>query len=192
MTQNYSKLTTISRRDLTPGQQAVQSSHALVDFCFQYPEIAKEWHTTSNYLVQLSVLDLNELNLVIEKLQKYQIKFTIFREPDLDNQITAVAIEHHPDLKRVISNLPLMLRENKIKEEIVMSFNKKHNEDRNIPQWLIKSKGETFYVNHVNIDKGVGFSTKETPENPHTKGSLKFKGQLKIEKENDLIVANIL
>jgi len=85
-----------------------------------------------------------------------------------------------------------MLRENKIKEEIVMSFNKKHNEDRNIPQWLIKSKGETFYVNHVNIDKGVGFSTKETPENPHTKGSLKFKGQLKIEKENDLIVANIL
>lgn len=40
--------------------------------------------------------------------------------------------------------------------------------------WVIKSKGETFYVEHVEF-KNVSFSTKETPNNPHTKGSLKFK-----------------
>lgn len=40
--------------------------------------------------------------------------------------------------------------------------------------WVIKIKGETFYVDHVEF-KGVSFSTKETPDNPHTKGSLKFK-----------------
>lgn len=39
--------------------------------------------------------------------------------------------------------------------------------------WVIKCKGETFYVNH--LESSVGFSTKETPDNPHTKGSLKFK-----------------
>ena len=39
--------------------------------------------------------------------------------------------------------------------------------------WVIKAKGETYYVNHVDVD--CPFSTKETPDNPSTKGSLKFK-----------------
>lgn len=75
--------------------------------------------------------------------------------------------------------------------EIVFHFNKKHLEDPNIPMWVIKSKGETFYVHHVDVDKGVGFSTKETPNNPHTKGSIKFKGALRIVTENDLVIAKI-
>jgi len=52
--------------------------------------------------------------------------------------------------------------------EIIFHFNKKHLEDPNIPMWVIKCKGETHYVHHVNVDKGVGFSTKETPDNPST------------------------
>jgi len=63
--------------------------------------------------------------------------------------------------------------------EIIFHFNKKYLEDNTIPMWIIKSKGETFYVHH--LVSTIGFSTKETPENPHTKGSLKFKGKLKIE-----------
>ena len=52
--------------------------------------------------------------------------------------------------------------------------------DPTIPMWVLKSKGQTHYVEHVDfID--VSFSTKETPDNPHTKGSLKFKGYLTIE-----------
>ena len=39
--------------------------------------------------------------------------------------------------------------------------------------WVLKTKGQTFYVNHVNST--VPWSTKETPDNLHTKGSLKFK-----------------
>ena len=39
--------------------------------------------------------------------------------------------------------------------------------------WVLKIKGETYYVNHV--DSIVGFSTKETPDSNHTKGSIKFK-----------------
>lgn len=52
-------------------------------------------------------------------------------------------------------------------------FNKAHLTDPNIPMWVIKAKGETFYVKHVDVD--CPFSTKETPDNPSTKGSLKFK-----------------
>jgi len=39
--------------------------------------------------------------------------------------------------------------------------------------WVIKAKGQTFYVNHVEAQ--APWSTKETPDNSHTKGALKFK-----------------
>jgi hypothetical protein len=75
--------------------------------------------------------------------------------------------------------------------EIVFHFNKKHLEDPSIPMWVIKCKGETHYVHHVNVDKGVGFSTKETPDNTSTKGSIKFKGILKIINDGNMIIAEI-
>ncbi len=75
--------------------------------------------------------------------------------------------------------------------EIVFHFNKKHLEDPSIPMWVIKCKGETHYVHHVNVDKGVGFSTKETPDNTSTKGSIKFKGILKIINDGNMLIAEI-
>lgn len=75
-------------------------------------------------------------------------------------------------------------------ERIVFHYNKKHNEDINIPQWIVKIKGQTFYVNH--LQSKIGFNTKETPENPHTKGALQFKGKLEItENDENQIIANI-
>jgi len=74
-------------------------------------------------------------------------------------------------------------------ERIVFHYNKAHNSDATIPQWVIKHKGQTFYVNHV--DSKVGFSTKETPENPHTKGSIQFRGKLKIIQKENMIIAEI-
>lgn len=63
--------------------------------------------------------------------------------------------------------------------------------DPTVPMWMIKHKGVTYYVNHLDVEPGIGFSTKETPDNEHTKGSLKFKGRLKIIEENDQSVATI-
>jgi hypothetical protein len=42
--------------------------------------------------------------------------------------------------------------------------------------WVLKFHGETYYVNHV--DCQVPWSTKETPDNTHTKGSIKIKDVL--------------
>ena len=64
-------------------------------------------------------------------------------------------------------------------------------QDISIPMWVIKAKGETYYVHHVEVEEGVGFSTKETPDNPHTKGSIKFKGKLRIDTKYGEIVATI-
>jgi len=41
--------------------------------------------------------------------------------------------------------------------------------------WVFKVKGQTYYVHHARFEQ-VSFETKETPDNPSTKGSLKFKG----------------
>lgn len=57
--------------------------------------------------------------------------------------------------------------------DAVFHFNKKHLEDETIPMWVLKLRGETFYVNHV--DCSVPWSTKETPDNAHTKGAIKVK-----------------
>jgi hypothetical protein len=57
--------------------------------------------------------------------------------------------------------------------ELVFSFNKKHLEDPSIPMWKIATKGESYYVNHV--DCSVAWSTKETPDSAHTKGSIKIR-----------------
>ena len=58
-------------------------------------------------------------------------------------------------------------------KDVVFHFNKKHLEDETIPMWVLKTHGETFYVDHVEAD--MPWSTKETPDNNHTKGSIKFK-----------------
>ena len=75
------------------------------------------------------------------------------------------------------------------RNEIIFHFNKKHLEDVNIPMWVIKTKGESYYVNHVEVLAGVGFNTKETPNNPHTRGSIRLKGAITIKdtKENGIV-----
>ena len=67
-------------------------------------------------------------------------------------------------------------------KDVVFHFNKKHLEDQTIPMWVLKFHGETLYVNHV--DCQLPWSTKETPDNPHTKGSIKVKDAL-LQIDND-------
>lgn len=56
--------------------------------------------------------------------------------------------------------------------------------------WVLKFDGQTVYVEHVEFS-GVRFSTKETPDNPHTKGSLKFKDvTLEIEDNQARVYGN--
>lgn len=72
-------------------------------------------------------------------------------------------------------------------KDIVFHFNKKSLEDQNIPMWVLKAKGQTFYVDHV--DCRVPWSTKETPDNPHTKGAIKIKnGTLTIDENNCAVI----
>jgi hypothetical protein len=74
-------------------------------------------------------------------------------------------------------------------QRIVFHYNKAHNADTTIPPWIIKHKGQTYYVHH--LDSKVGFSTKETPDNEHTKAALMFRGKLSIVEQDGQTIAII-
>ena len=75
-------------------------------------------------------------------------------------------------------------------KDVVFHFNKKHLEDQTIPMWVLKTHGETFYVNHV--DCTIPWSTKETPDNSHTKGSIKVKDALlQIDDSNNATLSKL-
>ena len=56
--------------------------------------------------------------------------------------------------------------------------------------WVLKFHGETLYVNHV--DCSIPWSTKETPDNSHTKGSIKVKDcLLTINDSNEATISKL-
>jgi len=56
--------------------------------------------------------------------------------------------------------------------------------------WKIAFHGETYYVNHVECN--VPWSTKETSDNPHTKGSIKVKDcLLTIDEHNNASIIKL-
>jgi hypothetical protein len=50
---------------------------------------------------------------ILEKVRKSGLQSSVFVEPDLDNQVTAIAIEPSDMTQRICSNLPLALKERK-------------------------------------------------------------------------------
>lgn len=56
--------------------------------------------------------------------------------------------------------------------------------------WVFKVDGQTYYVNHAEF-QNVSFETKETPNNPHTKGALKVKGFYEQRVENGRMIGTV-
>ncbi len=73
-------------------------------------------------------------------------------------------------------------------KNIDFHFNKKSIEFDFIPMWVVKARGKTFYVHHM--DCQTGFTTRETPDHPSTKGSLRVKrGTLRIDAEGNAVIS---
>jgi len=76
-----------------------------------------------------------------------------------------------------------------VADRIVFHFNKASIGRDDIPPWVVKTRGETYYAWH--LESEIGFSTKETPDNPHTKGSIQFRGVLHLHEVGGRIHARI-
>lgn len=111
------KLVVVTRTDLPEGQQAVQSTHAIIDFVFEHPTRAGPWHRDSNTLVMLTVKDERQLKRLIQKCEYLSLCYSAFREPDIGNQITAIAMEPHPETYKMVSKLPLLMPQKQENEQ---------------------------------------------------------------------------
>lgn len=89
----------------------VQAIHAAIQFQHEHPIESKDWYTNSNYLVYLTVETEEDLINLLCKAESLGIKCSAFIEPDLDNQLTAIALEPSMESKRITSSLKLVGKE---------------------------------------------------------------------------------
>jgi hypothetical protein len=109
--QAQAKLYVITRADLPPGHQATQSAHAAFAFSQAQPDLTGQWHRKSKFLILLAVPDALALEVVAQRIEMAGITCVRWREPDWDNELTALAVAPHPATSRLLANLPLALRE---------------------------------------------------------------------------------
>lgn len=83
--------------NLDPIYGCVQGGHAVAQWLIDHPN--QKWN--NSYLIYLRA-DVEKWK---EKLEKYDIDFSEFFEPDLDNKLTSIAIE---DSGRLFKHLKLI------------------------------------------------------------------------------------
>lgn len=95
---------------MSPGYKVVQTAHALADFAIKYESQFKSWQLGSNYLCCLEASEF-VIDRLIDKLKDLKIKYHIFLEPDIGNQMTAVAVEaiDKNTHKKLFKNLKLTM-----------------------------------------------------------------------------------
>ena len=98
------------RKDLPIGLQLAQSCHVVFSFSQEHSLETKLWMEKSNYICCLAASDENELYQLIDSAEQNNIRFSVFKEPDIGDQITAVALAPGPSTKKLCSNLKLALK----------------------------------------------------------------------------------
>lgn len=79
----------IVRKDISKIQQAVQAGHALAEYLLKNP--STKW--TNGTLIYLGVKSINQLENLKQKFELENIPYKEFIEPDLNNQVTAIATD---------------------------------------------------------------------------------------------------
>lgn len=93
------RLYVLINKDLEPVYGCVQGGHAVAEWLLEHPD--QKWN--NSYLIYLKC-NLYSMRRRLIKLSK---DFSEFREPDLDNKLTAIAIE---DSGKLFRNLKLVTK----------------------------------------------------------------------------------
>lgn len=101
------KLYVIVRKDLSPGQIAVQGMHAQMSFALRHPEITSEWYRISNFLCLLWVENEEMLEELYDKAISSGIKRAHFQEEDMNDSLTAICLEPGEKSKSFCKGLKL-------------------------------------------------------------------------------------
>jgi len=93
------------RKDLPGSQPAVQAGHALAQYLIDYPD--NEW--TNGTLIYLKVDSEWDLLQWWDKLLYVHPKHSCFREPDIGNEMTAIAaFDNTGRLENLFRNISLL------------------------------------------------------------------------------------
>ena len=82
----------------------------MADFAVKCEHEFKQWQMGSNYLCCLETNE-RKMGILIEKFQILDIKYKVFYEPDIGNQMTSIAVEaiSREQHKQLFKNLKLAL-----------------------------------------------------------------------------------
>jgi hypothetical protein len=101
------KLYVVVDEALPPGLQLAQATHAAFQLSVVFPERVRKWHLTSNFLVVLAA----PISVLRDFHERGPEHIPVF-EPDLpENPLVALAFLPDPRVNRLLSALPLALKE---------------------------------------------------------------------------------
>jgi len=83
------KMYLLVRNDLPTVYKMVMGGHALAQFALEHPNIFKEWN--NRIIVYLDVCNEDSFNYHEFILDEKNIKYSVFKEPDLNNEKAAIA-----------------------------------------------------------------------------------------------------
>ncbi len=101
------RLYVLVRTDLRRSSAAAQAAHAVAQFLIEHP--TSEWRNDA--LVILEVKDEPTMQKELDRLSYRlgtSLKRSFFREPDLDDELTAVAIELADPDRNALRSLKLL------------------------------------------------------------------------------------
>lgn len=98
------RLYSLTRKDISIEQMAVQSGHALTQYIIDHnPHIDSKWSNGS--IICLELANEKSLKRWIKKLEEKGIPFSIFREPDMNHEITSISLL---DTGELLKGIPLL------------------------------------------------------------------------------------
>lgn len=98
------RIYSLTRKDMSQGQKAVQSGHAIAQYIIDHnPHQNGLWSNGS--IINLELGSEKSLKKWIKKLEELGIKYSIFREPDMNNEITSIAALHKGE---IFKGIPLL------------------------------------------------------------------------------------
>jgi hypothetical protein len=100
----------VVRGDLPPGLQMAQAMHAAIEFQHDWPDEARRWNDRSRYLVCVAAPSELDLHDLLARASSLGVRFSAFQEPDLDHEMTAVALQPGTLARQLCSGYPLALR----------------------------------------------------------------------------------
>jgi Peptidyl-tRNA hydrolase PTH2 len=101
------KIYLVTHADLSVGYQITQTAHVIAELAVAYPEHFNAWHGVSQSIIVLQERNSEALTELYIKARRESLTVQAFREPDLGDEITAIAFLPSKETVGLLSNLPL-------------------------------------------------------------------------------------